>query len=125
MHVLIVDDDPFSRDLLREQLGTLGVQHITEADNGQQAIQRLADMRPAPDLIISDVFMPDRDGIELMDSLVQHGYVGAVILLSGVDMGLLGIARDLAQANGIRLLGAYPKPLSLDKLAELLPRVKP
>ncbi|GAB4212280.1 MAG: hypothetical protein Fur007_04250 [Rhodoferax sp.] len=125
LSVLIVDDDPFSRDLLSDQLNSLGIDTVHTAPSGAAAVQVLAQLRMAPHLIISDVFMPDMDGIELMDQLAQRRYTGAVILLTGVDLELLAIARDLARANGIRLLGSFPKPLPGDKLAELLKLVTP
>lgn len=58
-HLLIVDDDHPTRMLLRGVLGRQGYQ-ITEAANGLQALQRIAEQRP--DLVLLDVMMPELDG---------------------------------------------------------------
>ena len=57
--ILIVDDDPDNRAVLRNVLSPLGF-IIEEAENGQQAIERVSDS--APDLILMDMRMPVMDG---------------------------------------------------------------
>lgn len=121
--VLVVDDDPFAREVMVELLASHGVTAVTTASSGVQAMRTLTELQPMPDLIICDVFMPEMDGIELMDWLSQQHYRGAVLLLSGVDLEMLDLARDLANANGIHLVGAYPKPLPNAVMAELLQNV--
>lgn len=58
-HLLIVDDDHPTRMLLRGVLGRQGY-HISEAANGLEALQRIAEQRP--DLVLLDVMMPELDG---------------------------------------------------------------
>lgn len=60
--VLVVDDRPLNRDLVRTILGYEG-HHVVEADSGEQALDLLA--LEAPDVMISDVLMPGMDGYEL------------------------------------------------------------
>jgi DNA-binding response OmpR family regulator len=59
--ILVVDDDPFNRDILVQRLGALGYR-ATEARNGREAIEAVAD--DPPDLILLDVMMPLMDGFE-------------------------------------------------------------
>ena len=118
--VLIVDDDEFSRDILSEMLGAQGVTDIHSADNGRTALRALAGMAQVPDVLICDVFMPDMDGIEFMSALASQGYTGGVVLVSGIDIEMLAMARDIAQASGIKILGCYTKPLSIAALAQAL-----
>jgi CheY-like chemotaxis protein len=120
--VLVVDDDAFSRDLLQEMLAAQGVSQIALADNGRSALRTLAAMAAPPDLLICDVFMPDMDGIEFMSELAQRHYQGGVALVTGVDIETMGLARDIATAEGVRLLGTFAKPLQSASLAELLAR---
>ncbi|MDE5204365.1 response regulator [Citrobacter amalonaticus] len=62
LRVLIADDLPFSRLLLKRQLMTLGIM-ADEADNGEMALHYL--QQGNYDLLITDLNMPVMDGIEL------------------------------------------------------------
>lgn len=62
MTLLIVDDDPRLRDLLRLALERAGYQVHTAA-NGQEAVTRVA--RDRPDLVVLDIGLPELDGYEV------------------------------------------------------------
>jgi two-component system, chemotaxis family, chemotaxis protein CheY len=62
LKVLVVDDKPYMRTLLRELLKVLGVQEIYEAPNGAEALDVLT--RKRCDLILSDLSMEGMDGLE-------------------------------------------------------------
>lgn len=118
--VMVVDDDAFSRDVLQEMLLAEGVHDIYLAEGGRAALRALASLPSAPDLLICDVFMPDMDGIEFMSELAAQNYQGSVILVTGVDVETLSLARDIATGQGIQLLGSFAKPLRQDALAHVL-----
>ena len=118
--VLVVDDDAFSRDVLQETLAAQGILDIQTADNGRSALRLLEAMAIPPDLLICDVFMPDMDGIEFMSELAQRHYRGDVVLVTGVDVETLSLAREIAAGQGLRLLGSFTKPLHREVLARLL-----
>jgi CheY-like chemotaxis protein len=63
--VLVVDDNPTNRRILREILGAEGmvVDEASNAAGGLQALQRAARQEAPYDLAILDVQMPDRDGV--------------------------------------------------------------
>ncbi len=61
--ILVVDDDPQVRELLRHALEKEGWA-VTEADNGQVALQRMEEKAPA--LILLDLMMPVMDGLEFL-----------------------------------------------------------
>lgn len=60
--ILIVDDDPANRRLLRHWLERRGHQ-VMEAENGVEALRLAREVRP--DLVISDILMPEMDGFAL------------------------------------------------------------
>ena len=118
--VLVVDDDAFSRDWLSELCGGLGIAHIHTADNGYAAIKRLRQMDVLPDLIVCDIYMPDMDGIEFLEKLIERRYAGKLMLISGMDPEVLTLAREIADASAMDFLGAFVKPVSRETLAYAL-----
>lgn len=77
-------------------------------------------METAPDVVISDVFMPKKDGIEVAGGLVARKYSGGLILLSGGDQGIISMAKLLAISGGLNLLAVLLKPLDSQALAHAL-----
>ena len=65
-HALLVDDDEVVRRGVRQALEPIGWK-VTEAENGQVAVDSLATARP--DVIILDLMMPKMDGFEFLDEL--------------------------------------------------------
>ena len=69
--VLIVDDDPKTRRVLREILEPLN-HSVLEAGNGREALPLVA--QHEPDLMIVDILMPEMDGLETIRYLRRKGY---------------------------------------------------
>ncbi|MBR9989260.1 MAG: response regulator [Gemmatimonadetes bacterium] len=67
--VLVADDDPDTRQLLRRTLEQDGYR-VTEAENGAIALARVAEERPA--LVLLDLMMPDVDGFGFLAALRAH-----------------------------------------------------
>ncbi|HEV7898138.1 MAG TPA: response regulator [Planosporangium sp.] len=86
MHVLAVDDDPATLDVLARALRAQQVDVVT-AGTGQEAV-RLARTRPF-DLIISDLMMPDIDGVSLMSALDKDPVTSRipVLVVTGSSLG--------------------------------------
>ncbi|MGO4574168.1 response regulator transcription factor [Microvirga sp. 2TAF3] len=78
VRVLVIDDEPPIRKLLRMGLGTQGYQ-VLEAPNGKAALERLDDK---PDLIILDLGLPDMQGLELLQRFRDQRVTAPVIVLS-------------------------------------------
>jgi CheY-like chemotaxis protein len=67
--VLIVEDDPETREILRRMLTKAGWE-VLEAVNGREALERLATQQP--ELILLDLMMPEMDGFAFIAALRQH-----------------------------------------------------
>ena len=93
--VLVVDDDPPIRELLRRQLEGDGYR-VVEAENGRVALTRLCEGTPG--LIVLDLMMPEMDGFEFMEELRRHESWGGipVIVLTSKDV----TAEDQQRLNG-------------------------
>lgn len=79
--ILVVDDDPEVREIVAEFLVDSGHQ-VVQAEGGPQAL-RLMDDGVEPDLVITDVRMPEMSGIELADRISRDNPELKVILISG------------------------------------------
>ena len=80
--VLVIDDEPPIRKLLRTGLGTQGYE-IVEAPNARAALEELA--RAEPDLIILDLGLPDLSGHELLRRIREAHEAVPVLVLSSRD----------------------------------------
>ena len=72
------------------------------------------------DVIVLDLFMPNCDGVELLRYLAQSDYLGAIILMSGGDSGILESTRELALNQGLSVLGILQKPFKTSQLKDIL-----
>jgi CheY-like chemotaxis protein len=64
LHVLVVDDSPFMRTIVRNLLGNIGVKSVTEAGDGIAALEKIRE--GVPDVIILDWEMPLLNGPEMV-----------------------------------------------------------
>lgn len=125
IRILVLDDEPFMLMLLARQLANLGFTQVDTCDNGQTALERVDDPVLAPQLILCDLNMPGMDGMEFVRKLVEHGYAGSLILVSGEDERTLHSARRLVQAHHIDVLGSLQKPVPPQALFQLVERWVP
>jgi EAL domain-containing protein (putative c-di-GMP-specific phosphodiesterase class I)/ActR/RegA family two-component response regulator len=75
------------------------------------------------DAIILDLSMPDQDGIEVIRYLAEADCRAALVLMSGLDSGVLATAERLARERGLTVIGALTKPIEVATLEELLDQV--
>lgn len=123
LRVLIIDDQSSVRTWVRELLGLAGVQQVTEASNGRDALALVAAPDARFDLILCDLHMPVRDGVETIRSLGALGIDSAIAIMSVEDDRIIEIAGSLARLQGLKLLGTITKPVSLENLTAMLDRL--
>lgn len=106
--ILLIDDEEAIRALMRSVLESAGLE-VTEATNGRDGVA-LYRQRPA-DLVITDISMPEGDGLNLILELTRDFSNVKVIAMSG--------EREQSNLNAAKLLGARQtlrKPFSMDTL---------
>jgi DNA-binding NtrC family response regulator len=112
--ILVVDDEPASRDALCELLRTEGYAPSTAKD-GLDALSRLT--RGSVALVIADLKMPRMDGLDLLREIERRGLPSAVVVLTG--RGSIETAVEAMR------LGAYDyltKPVDPQRLLLLIPK---
>jgi CheY-like chemotaxis protein len=109
--VLVVEDQPPQRALLAETLTEAGYE-VEEAWNGEEAItavERLLARRGRLGLILLDMKLPYRDGLDVLRHLATTGAPVPVVAISAHD-------DLLAAATGEGAAGTLPKPFDLNEL---------
>ncbi len=117
---LVVEDHDFQRKALIKVLQSLGVQNITEASDGMLALEHFCDAQFSADVIVCDLDMPNMDGMEFIRRLHDIGAKTSLILTSALDKSLISSVETMTRAYGIHLLGGIEKPVTPDKLIEML-----
>lgn len=82
LRILIVDDDDDQRLLVRELFGAAGFGELHEASDGNAAIEVTA--REQPDLVVLDLAMPGRSGLEVLPDLRAAAPTARVVVLSNM-----------------------------------------
>ena len=122
--VLLVDDDPTNNFLNQRLLKRFDVaEQVVVAENGQEALLLLqpagSEAPEFPAIILLDIQMPIMNGIEFLQAYqqlpaAQRRNTTVVVLSTSVD------ARDLSRLDGLPAAGRLNKPLTLEKITEVL-----
>lgn len=111
--ILIVDDAPFIREILKKILVKAGYKVVGEAEDGNEAI-RLA-LETNPDLILMDIVMPIKSGIEATKEILERVPGTKIVMLSTIDQDYM-IHRSMeAGAQDF-----VQKPFENDRLLEVI-----
>ena len=113
LRILIFEDDPQIRGFLREALSQAGYE-VLEATNGSEG-WRLYIQEPV-DLVITDILMPEQEGLETIRQLQSHSHPLHIIAISG-GMKNLGI-NVLEMASKLGAHKTLEKPIELSTLVQ-------
>ncbi len=110
--ILLVEDEDAVRSFAKRALESRGYT-VLEADSGEVALAVLEEYGAEPDLIVSDVVMPELDGPSMLRELRKRGVKTRVVFVSGY-------AEDAFEKNleGQSDFAFLPKPFTLKQLAE-------
>ena len=81
--ILIVDDAPIIRSMLREILEQGGYEIVGECSNGIEAVTAYRSLNP--DLVTMDIVMPERDGILALEDILAIHPAAKIIMVTAVD----------------------------------------
>src|SRR5215218_10169402 len=111
--ILIVDDEPAIRAMVRHMLARLPCV-VVEASDGDEALARVR--REPPDLILLDIVMPRVDGWAVLRTLQAEALTPAipVVLISG------NVVLDDETARGLGAAAVLPKPFQMTAVRALV-----
>jgi len=113
MNVLIVDDSTVSRMLIKEKVEALNYNVVGEAKNGSEGLSLFKSLMP--DIVITDIEMPEMNGIEMTKRIYETHKNIKIIVISSV------VSKKITQRA--ILSGAFvvlKKPLDDEKLSKVL-----
>ena len=122
--ILVVDDEPSVRRFVSEVLKQQG-HEVIEVAGGREAIRAVYERSSMPDLVVSDVDMPDMSGVELAARLSADRPGIRIVLMTGRPD-----STELARKHPEIVSAVLLKPFSLDALldavdAALAPTIRP
>ncbi len=114
IRILIVDDDPMLRKLLRSTLESLEHNSILEVDSGEDALAHFRENRPH--LVFLDIEMPgELNGIAVLDALRKSEQPVSIIMITAHST-----VQNVRQATAHKVDGFLVKPLNPERIQKAL-----
>ena len=118
--VLIIDDDPLLRAVLRQFFEGHGSVVIDEAEDGQDAQNLIEAASGSYDLTTLDLSMPHVDGFEFLTYLKQNSIEMRILIISNLPAPVIKMAETLADFKTLNAIGHLRKPVSASALHTIL-----
>jgi two-component system chemotaxis response regulator CheY len=116
LRILVADDTKMNQMVLKAMFRRLGVTDVTCADNGREALEALtAPDAPKFDFVLTDMWMPEMDGVRLVESIRSNPSVAKTkvyLFTAEVEM------KDTYAADGFD--GILLKPITGERLSRIL-----
>ena len=109
--ILIVDDAAFMRMMIKDILSKNGYEVVGEAENGAVAVNKYAEVKP--DLVLMDITMPEKDGIQALKEIRANDGNAKVIMCSAMGQQAMVIESIQAGAKDFIV-----KPFQADRVLE-------
>lgn len=116
--ILIVDDEPVVRKGLKVRLAELGFEfsRIYEASGGHEGLEIIQEKKP--EIVLTDISMPDVNGLQMIESAINSSSKARFILISGYSE--FEYARKAVELGAVSYL---LKPVSDEQLSEIMNKV--
>ncbi len=112
LKVLVVDDEAIARNLLHRVNDYFGFETI-EAEDGQEGWKLFREIEP--DIVISDIYMPNMNGIQLLSCIKRSNSDSKVILITGFPN-----YRSMVKTSPYPPDGFLEKPFKIEDLGRLM-----
>lgn len=109
--IMLVDDAAFMRMMIKNTLTQGGYTNIIEAENGAEAVDKYKS--ESPDLIIMDITMPEKDGIQALREIKEYDAKSNIVMCSA-----LGQEKLVLEALKLGAADFIVKPFKPDRIME-------
>ena len=117
---LVVEDQPYQRNLIVSMLEGMKAKHIVAAANPREALQLLKTATDPVDVIVTELQFAGIDGLELIRHIGAARACPSVIIATALERAIVACVEAMSAAYGVNLLGAIEKPVTTRRLSELL-----
>jgi response regulator NasT len=109
LRIAVADDEQDMRDFLERVLPVCGHEVVSVADNGKELVEHCRSLRP--DLVITDIKMPEMDGLEAANEICRERPVPIILVSAYQDPGLIERAEaDHVMAYLVKPIGQANLP---------------
>jgi CheY-like chemotaxis protein len=115
--LLIIDDDVDTTEAVGLAAGGLGME-FTAVNTSLTATEVFIAYQP--DVVILDIIMPEKDGIDVLNDILNTGIPTRIVLTTGLSEGYLRLGQSIAKFHGVERIQVLRKPFRLHELVESL-----
>lgn len=115
--LLVVDDQPGINAVVARVATAMGLETMAVREPSK-ATEAFLDF--APDVVLLDMIMPEKDGIDLLNEMLVAGLPTKFIVMSGYGDAYLRLAQGVASFHGSEQLSVLRKPFRREELEALL-----
>jgi len=108
-NIVIVDDSPILRSMIRAVLEHAGYTIVSEAGNGTEAMQKIEQHKP--DLVLLDVLMPGESGLDILKSVKALENAPKVMMVTAINQEAVNEEAKTLGANAILYKPFEPEEL--------------
>lgn len=119
LRILVIDDEQLIRETICENLIACGFD-VTSAVEGDDAARQMS-QGPLPDIVVTDIIMPRREGLETISVIRKNYPTVKIIAISGG--GRTKTSDFLATAIDLGANAVLEKPLDMDELERVIQRI--
>lgn len=120
-HILVIDDDAPIRAMLSQML-TRDAHTVTLACDGVEGLRKAVEARP--DLILIDILMPNKDGVETIMALSASGLTTPIVAMSGGRRSI-SVEFNLRSAEMAGVKATLAKPFTMAELRRAIEQARP
>ena len=114
--ILLVDDAAFMRMMIKDILTKNGYSNMLEAADGEQAVEQYKNEKP--DLVIMDITMPNKTGIEALKEIKQFDSTAKIVMCSA-----MGQESMVVEAIKLGALDFIVKPFKPDRIIQTVSKI--
>ena len=113
--ILIVDDAPIIRLMLKDILTANGYAVVGEGGDGNEGVEKFKEL--SPDLVTMDITMPEKDGIRAMEEILALDQKARIIVIPAIDQ-----RESLMEAIRVGATDYIIKPFETDRVLSAVRR---